>query len=101
MRRVQRASLSRAARNEAAAYADLAERAGVIAKRLLAERGLIYLEDLDPDTSREVLRAAWQQAARERFPEMDIVELVVEIDAMIDSLIIDVPLAGDVGAAVH
>ncbi len=75
--------------------------AGVIAKRLLAERGLIYLEDLDPDTSREVLRAAWQQAARERFPQMDIEELVVEIDAMIDSLIMDVQLAGDLGAAVH
>ena len=93
--------MSKASDDEAAIYSDLAERAGVIAKRKLAERGLIYLEDLDSDTSREVLRAAWQQAARERFPDMDIGELVVEIDAMIDSLIMDVQLAGEVGAAVH
>lgn len=65
--------------DEAAVYADLAERAGAVARRILAERGLIYLEDLDPDAAREVLRAAWREAAA---------ELHEEIDAMVESLIL-------------
>ena len=47
---------------EAEAYADLAERAGVVARRILAERGLVYLDDLDPEAAREVLRTAWRCA---------------------------------------
>lgn len=67
--------------------ADLMARAGVIAKRLLAERGLIYLNDLNPDESRDVLKAAWREAASDRFPTSDVAELRAEIDAMVESLI--------------
>jgi adenine-specific DNA methylase len=67
--------------------ADLAARAGVIAKRLLAARGLIYLNDLNPDECRDVLKAAWREAATDRFPEHDVAELHAEIDAMVESLI--------------
>jgi hypothetical protein len=31
----------------------------LVASRLLAERGLIYREDLDADAARELLRSAW------------------------------------------
>nr|WP_315049805.1 hypothetical protein [uncultured Brevundimonas sp.] len=72
---------------EAEVYADLAERAGVVARRILAERGLVYLDDLDPEEAREVLRAAWRCAAEDRFPSQDIAELHEEIDAMVESLI--------------
>ena len=67
--------------------ADLMERAGVVAKRLLAERGLIYLNDLNPDDCNEVLKQAWREAARDRFPDADLTELFAEIDEMIESLI--------------
>ncbi len=59
----------------------------MVASRLLAERGLIYLEDLDPQEARELLRAAWRAAARERFSGLDISELDAEIDAMVDSVV--------------
>lgn len=72
---------------EAEIYQDLAGRAGVVARRLLAERGLIYLEDLDPEAARELLRAAWREAACERFAGLDISGLDAEIDAMVDSLV--------------
>ena len=39
-------------------YSDLAEQAGVVARRLLAERGLIYLEDLAPEDARLPVRGA-------------------------------------------
>lgn len=53
---------------EAEVYADLAERAGVVARRILAERGLVYLDDLDPEAAREVLRTAWRCAAEDPYP---------------------------------
>ena len=59
----------------------------MVAGRLLAEGGLIYLEDLDPEAARELLRAAWREAARERFAGLDISGLDAEIDAMVDSLV--------------
>ena len=68
-------------------YSDLAEQAGVVAQRLLAERGLIYLEDLAPEDARDVLRSAWREAARTRFDGQDLTELLVEIDAMVASLV--------------
>ncbi len=85
--------------DEAEVYADLAERAGVVARRILAEEGLIYLEDLDPDAAREVLRAAWREAAEDRFPGEDLAELHEEIDAMVESLILT-PARPD-GAPLH
>lgn len=63
----------------------------MVARRLLAERGLIYLDDLDPQAARELLRAAWREAARERFAGLDISELDAEIDAMVDSLVMVTP----------
>jgi len=65
---------------------DIAIRAGVVAQRLLAELGLHYLEDLAPDSARELLRAAWREAAGQMFqgPDLDVVH--AEIDIMIDSL---------------
>ncbi|MBJ7483509.1 hypothetical protein [Brevundimonas sp.] len=80
-----------ATENEDAIMADLLERAGIVAKRLLAERGLIYLNDLNPDESTAVLKEAWHEAARDRFPDADLAELHAEIDAMVESLI-DFPL---------
>ncbi|HAF81403.1 MAG TPA: hypothetical protein DCG66_10365 [Brevundimonas sp.] len=73
---------------ETALYEDLAERAGEVARRLLAERGLIYLDDLDPEAARDLLRIAWREAAQTRFEGLDISELHAEIDAMIESLVI-------------
>ncbi|WP_415289042.1 hypothetical protein RSD66_03795 [Brevundimonas sp. S1H14] len=65
---------------------DIAIRAGIVAQRLLAELGLHYLEDLAPDSARELLRAAWREAAGQMFqgPDLDVVQ--AEIDIMIDSL---------------
>jgi len=74
-------------RDEEEIMADLAVRAGIVAKRLLAARGLIYLNDLNPDECREVLKAAWRDAATDRFPNHDVTELHAEIDAMVESLI--------------
>lgn len=84
---------------EAALYDELAEEAGVVATRLLAERGLIYLEDLAPEEAREVLRTAWLEATEARFAGQDLEELRGEIHAMIDSLVID--LSRPPGVAVH
>ncbi len=58
----------------------------MVAQRLLAERGLHYLEDLTPDDARALLRAAWREAAEQMFqgPDLDLVR--AEIDIMIDSL---------------
>lgn len=65
---------------------DLAERAGLVAKRLLAERGLIYLEDLNPNDCRTLLRSAWREAAAQLFTGADLSLVEAEIDIMIDSL---------------
>ena len=59
----------------------------MVAGRLLAEGRLIYLEDLDPEAARELLRAASREAGRERFAGLDISGLDAEIDAMVDSLV--------------
>jgi hypothetical protein len=66
--------------------ADITTRAGVVAQRMLVERGLHFLEDLSPDDARELLRAAWREAAAQMFrgPDLDVVRK--EIDIMIDSL---------------
>ena len=72
---------------EAALYDELAAQAGTVATRLLAERGCHYLDDLGPEEAREVLRAAWLEAAEARFAGHDLGELREEIHAMIDSLI--------------
>lgn len=71
----------------------------MVASRLLAERGLIYLEDLDPEAARELLRAAWREAARERFSGLDNSELDAAIDAMVDSLVMITPTPN--GATLH
>lgn len=65
---------------------DISARAGVVAQRLLAERGLYYLEDLEPDDARELLRAAWREAAGQMFQGPDLNVVHAEIDIMIDSL---------------
>nr|WP_314433940.1 hypothetical protein [uncultured Brevundimonas sp.] len=70
--------------------ADLARRAGIVATRLLADRGLIYLEDLAPEDARELLRAAWREAAVDRFGAADSADLLAEVDVMIDSLVMTV-----------
>ncbi len=74
---------------ETALYDDLVKRAGEVARRLLTERGLIYLDDLAPETARELLRTAWREAAQTRFEGLDIRELHAEIDIMVDSLVMD------------
>lgn len=74
---------------EEAIYTALATRAGVIAQRILSEDGVAYLDDLGPEAAREVLRAAWREAAAERFQAEDLAALTVEINAMIDSLVMD------------
>lgn len=85
---------------ETALYEDLAERAGVVAKRLLAERGLIYLNDLDPEAARDVLRVAWREAAQSRFEGLDVTELHAEIDAMVDSIVMT-PECGASRVSIH
>lgn len=82
-------------------YNDLAEQAGVVARRLLADRGLIYLEDLAPEDARANLRAAWREAARTRFDGEDITELLTEIDAMVASLIMSFPASGTPAVSIH
>lgn len=74
---------------EDAILTDLAHRAGRIATRLLETRHVAYLDDLAPQDTRDVLRAAWHAAAAERFAGEDIAELHQEIDAMIDSMVMD------------
>lgn len=65
---------------------DIATRAGIVAQRLLSELGLDYLEDLAPDSARELLRAAWREAAGQMFQAGDLDVVQAEIDIMIDSL---------------
>ncbi|WP_287105437.1 MULTISPECIES: hypothetical protein [unclassified Brevundimonas] len=72
--------------DEGAGTSDLAVRAGRVAKRLLAERGLVYLDDLAPDDCRTLLRAAWREAAAQLFSGADLDLVEAEIDIMIDSL---------------
>ncbi|WP_404417794.1 hypothetical protein [Brevundimonas vesicularis] len=67
-------------------YEDLARRAGIVARRLLAERGLAYLDDLDAEEARDLLRLAWREAAETRFDGLDLNKLHAEIDAMVASL---------------
>lgn len=84
MRRRRNPRLSRSSASTPAD--DISARAGVVAQRLLAERGLYYLEDLAPDDARELLRAAWREAAEQMFegPDLDVVH--AEINITIDSL---------------
>lgn len=72
--------------DEGAGTSDLAVRAGQVAKRLLAEQGLVYLDDLNPDDCRTLLRAAWREAATQLFSGADLDLVEAEIDIMIDSL---------------
>ncbi|HRO32052.1 MAG TPA: hypothetical protein PLQ03_01425 [Brevundimonas sp.] len=82
-------------------YSDLAEQAGVVARRLLAERGLTYLEDLAPEDARDVLRSAWREAARTEFEGHDLTELLAEIDAMVDSLVMTDPSSCGSPVSIH
>lgn len=50
---------------------------------------MIYLDDLEPEAARELLRTAWREAAQTRFEGLDISELHAEIDIMVDSLVMD------------
>lgn len=75
--------------DDEAIFTELAERAGVVARRILSERGVQFLDDLAPDLSREVLRTAWHEAAASRFPDVDVRELYDAIDEMVNSLIMD------------
>ena len=84
-------SLKRGAAGDAAPAGDIATRAGVVAQRLLAERGLHYLEDMLPDDARELLRAAWREAAEQMFEGRDLDVVQAEIDIMLDSLDITEP----------
>lgn len=86
---------------ETALYDDLAERAGEVARRILAERGLIYLDDLNPGAARDLLRIAWREAAQSRFEGQDVSELHVEIDIMIDSLIMSPESGPGAGLSIH
>lgn len=79
-------SLKRGVAGDASPAGDIATRAGVVAQRLLAERGLHYLEDMLPDDARELLRAAWREAAEQMFEGRDLDVVQAEIDIMIDSL---------------
>lgn len=58
----------------------------MVAQRMLGERGLHYLEDLAPDDARELLRAAWREAAEQMFQGSDLNLVLGEVDIMIDSL---------------
>jgi hypothetical protein len=78
--------MKRGAAGDATPAGDIATRAGVVAQRLLAERGLHYLEDMLPDDARELLRAAWREAAEQMFEGRDLDVVQAEIDIMIDSL---------------
>lgn len=78
--------LTQGAAGDAPRAGDIATRAGVVAQRLLAERGLHYLEDMLPDEARELLRAAWREAAKQMFKGRDLDVVQAEIDIMIDSL---------------
>ncbi|MET3835799.1 hypothetical protein ABIB58_001140 [Brevundimonas sp. UYEF29] len=86
---------------EMAIYDDLAEQAGVVARRLLADRGLIYLEDMAPEAARNLLRAAWREAAQKRFDGHDLTELLAEIDAMVASIVMTEPPLPAPGPSIH
>lgn len=87
--------------DETEIYNDLAGRAGAVARRLLAERGLVYLEDLDPEAARDLLREAWREAAAMRFLGLDITDLHAEIDTMVDSLVTTPPGFASANASRH
>ena len=84
MRRRRSPPLSRSSASTPAN--DISSRAGLVAQRLLAERGLVYLEDLTADDARELLRSAWREAAEQMFEGPDLSLVHAEIDIMIDSL---------------
>lgn len=86
---------------ETALYDELAERAGEVARRILAERGLIYLDDLAPEAARDLLRIAWREAAQARFEGQDVSELHAEIDLMVDSLVMSSESGAPAPASIH
>lgn len=86
---------------ETVLYDELAERAGEVARRILAERGLIYLDDLAPEAARDLLRIAWREAAQAQFEGQDVSELYAEIDLMVDSLVMSSESGAPAPASIH
>jgi hypothetical protein len=80
---------------DAALYDRLSDRAAVVAKRLVLERGLVTLDDLTPEVSCAVLKAAWREAASDLLPAAPSGPLGAEIDDWVDGLILDVPVSGE------
>ena len=76
---------------DAALYDRLSDRAAVVAKRLVLESGLVTLDDLTPEVSCAVLKAAWREAASEVLPAAPSASLWAEIDDWVDGLLPGVP----------
>ncbi len=65
----------------------LAEHAGQVAHRLLAERGIEHLEQVTAEAGRRVLMQAWQEVAEAYFANTDGMDLKSAIPEFVEAMI--------------
>jgi len=79
----------------------LAEHAGQVAHRLLAERGIEHLEQVTAEAGRRVLLQAWQEVAEAYFAHMDGVDLRSAIPEFVEAMIGCCSTVGTPGPTLH
>jgi len=79
----------------------LAEHAGQVAHRLLAERGIEHLEQVTAEAGRRVLLQAWQEVAEAYFASADGVDLQSAIPEFVEAMIGCCSTVGTPGQTLH
>jgi len=79
----------------------LAEHAGQVAYRLLAERGASHLNDFTADAGRRILRQAWQEVAELYFASENAVDLQSAIPEFVEAMIGCCSTVGAPGPTLH
>lgn len=79
----------------------LAEHAGQVAHRLLAERGIEHLEQMTAEAGRRVLRQAWQEVAEAYFTDIEGLDLQSAIPEFVEAMIGCCSTVGTPGPTLH
>jgi acyl-CoA synthetase (AMP-forming)/AMP-acid ligase II len=79
----------------------LAEHAGQVASRLLAERGIERFEQVTAEAGRRVLHQAWQEVAESYFADKDAVNLQAAIPEFVEAMIGCCATVGTPGQTLH
>jgi hypothetical protein len=79
----------------------LAEHAGQVATRLLAERGIEHLEQVTAEAGRRVLRQAWLEVAGTWFAEHETIDLQSAIPEFVEAMIGCCSSVGSPGQTLH